>query len=196
MIDKLKILIRQKRFLLAVMVIGGVLVFTGLFRGIRESSQVQIEYLSVGEDSFEGSPAKIIVDVEGAVVSPGVYELDKGSRIKDALVAAGGLSDAADRTAVSRMINLAEELKDAQKIYFPNADSNTGVGYGEASYGSKLINVNTASVSELDTLWGIGEARAQAIIDGRPYGSLDELVSKKLVSQSVLDKNEGKMTVY
>jgi len=165
-------------------VIGGLLVFIGVFRGIRESSLVQVEYLSP-----EDEETSIVVDVEGAVVNPGVYELTSRSRIKDALVSAGGLSESADRERVVKIFNMAQSLKDGQKIYVPSlAEKDTGAGYPEAGNSGLLININTAGAMELDTLEGIGESRAKAIIEGRPYESVEELATRKVIPLSVLEK--------
>jgi len=163
---------------------GGLLVVIGVFRGIKESSQVQVEYLS-----SESDKSSVVVDVEGSVVNPGVYELSSTSRVKDALVSAGGLSQDADRERVVKTFNMAQSLKDGQKIYVPSlTEKDTGAGYPEVGNSDFLININTAGVMELDTLEGIGESRAKAIIEGRPYGSVDELATRKVIPLSVLEK--------
>ncbi|KKT98280.1 MAG: Late competence protein comEA [Candidatus Collierbacteria bacterium GW2011_GWC2_45_15] len=184
----------RRWLLIAIMLFGGFLVFTGLFRGILESRQVQVEYIENDEEIFED---KIIVDVEGGVINPGVYELSSGSRIKDAIVAAGGISSDANRETFVKLFNLAQLLKDGQKIYVPLAsESNTGVGYDEHKNADRVININEASEQELDTLEGIGPARAMAIIQGRPYSEVDELVGKGVLSSSILEKIRLKIIVY
>jgi len=177
-------------------VFGLVVALVSLFRGILVDRKVQVEYLSGGEVAGLDS-RYYFVDVEGAVFSPGVYKIAEGSRVKDVLVLAGGLSEEADREFCEKSINFAEEVKDGQKIYIPKVNNtNAGTGYPEANNGAKLINVNTASLSELDTLWGVGEAKAESIVKNRPYQNLEELVSKGSISQSVLEKNASLMTVY
>jgi len=184
------------RFLLSFTVFGLVVALVSLFRGILVDRKVQVEYLSGGEVAGLDS-RYYFVDVEGAVFSPGVYKIAEGSRVKDVLVLAGGLSEEADREFCEKSINFAEEVKDGQKIYIPKVNNtNAGTGYPEANNGAKLINVNTASLSELDTLWGVGEAKAESIVKNRPYQNLEELVSKGSISQSVLEKNASLMTVY
>lgn len=158
--------------------------------------QVQVEYLSGGSASGIET-TKVLVDIEGSVMNPGVYELNSGSRIKDVLVMAGGLSDKADRSFCEKNLNMAEEIKDGQKIYIPSAvNTDAQQGYYEASLESKKVSANSSTVAELNTLWGVGDARAEAIVKNRPYQSLDELVSKKVLTQSILDKNKELLTVY
>ena len=158
--------------------------------------QVQVEYLS-GGNTTRMAQTKILVDIEGSVMNPGVYELTSGSRIKDVLVMAGGLSDKADRIYCEKNLNMAEEIKDGEKIYIPNVvNTSTQQGYIEANNQAKKININTATTTELDTLVGVGSVRAEAIVKNRPYKSLDDLVSKKALTQSILDKNKDLLTVF
>ena len=62
--------------------------------------------------------------------------------------------------------------------------------------GVGMVNINTASLSELDELWGVGESRAKTIIEKRPYGSLEELKSKAGIPESVLEENRRMISVY
>ena len=184
------------RFLIILIVISLIVCGVSLFRGIVIDRQVQVEYLnnSVAGDS---TSIKVFIDVEGAVMVPGVYELAEGSRIKDVLVAAGGLAENADRTFCEKNINMAEEIKDGQKIYIPpRGDTNTEKGYSEANVQDKKFSINTASITDLDTLWGIGPAKAESIVKNRPYQNLEELVIKGVISKSVLERNIDLLTVY
>ena len=184
------------RFLFLIVCVGAVVIGISLFRGILMDRQVQVEYLN----PIQGETINAIryfVDIEGAVMMPGVYELAEGSRIKDVLVAAGGLADRADRDFCEKNINMAELIKDGQKIYIPSRGvTGEDEGYFEAMALSKMVSINSATTSELDTLWGIGQAKAELIVKNRPYQNLDELVSKKIISQSVLDRNRELMSVY
>jgi len=160
-----------------------------------------VEYIDSSNSTIKGSDGlivrKIVVDVEGAVMSPGVYELPVGSRVKDILVTAGGYSEKADREYCEKNLNLAQELKDGQKIYIPFiTNTPSSAGYAEAKIESDMVNLNTASLKELDTLWGVGPARAETIVKNRPYGSLDEVVSKGGMTKQIFDKNTGKLVVY
>ncbi len=134
----------------------------------------------------------VVVNVSGAVRNPGVYQLKVGSRVAEALTKAGGLVKDADRAWIDKNLNLARKLRDGEKIYIPRVGEEYS---GSEVLGAKsgVVNVNTASLSELDSLWGVGETRARAIIEHRPYSSLEELVSKAGIPQSVLEKNEGRM---
>jgi competence protein ComEA len=141
------------------------------------------------------------VDIEGAVVKPGVYQLSQDSRIQDAFIAAGGLSAQADRSYVAKNINLAIKLTDGAKVYVPNlgeAVSQISVPNSSAQgmTVSALININTASESELDSLPGIGPVTAQKIIAGRQYNSISELKDKKVVSAKVFDQIKDKISTY
>jgi len=159
----------------------------------RESSVTQVEVI----EADDGAGAEIWVDVQGGVVRPGVYSLREGDRVKDALIAAGGLGGEADREAVAKYINLAEKIKDGTKLYIPV------LGEGEQKsqedgqvqgLSSGRVNINTATVSELDQLWGVGEARAQTIIEGRPYQTIEEV--KKVLPSNVFEQIKDEITVY
>jgi len=141
---------------------------------------------------------QVTVDVAGAVEKPGVYKMPSGSRIGDALVGAGGLSAQADREWVAKTLNLAEEVKDGGKVYIPEKSQiiNSQMANGEQGKSTNLININTASVGELDSLPEIGEARAKAIIANRPYGSSAELVSKAKIPASVYAKIKDLVSIY
>ncbi len=176
-------------------VVGGLVVVTSLFRGIMRSSELEVIHTNTNVGAVELK--NIYVDIEGAVARPGVYEMKVGERIKDVLVKSGGFSETADRTYAQKTVNLAEQLKDGQKIYFPFlADTPKVLGYSEANSRQNLVNVNTSSVKELDTLWGIGEARAENIVKNRPYTSLEDMVSKKVITRQILEKNKDVMSVY
>jgi len=147
------------------------------------------------------SAAKILVDLSGAVVKAGVYELESGSRINDLLVAAGGLAAEADREWVAKNLNLAQKVTDGSKIYVPKKGEvgsekmETGSGLGSGKLEGK-ININTASLQDLDTLWGVGETTAKKIIENRPYQKSEDLLYKKIVKSNVWEKIKDQVTVY
>lgn len=158
------------------------------------------EAISFEPANQPSSSAQIFVDVAGAVVNPGVYELKAENRLQEGLIAAGGLSAQADRDWVARNLNLAVKLKDGAKIYIPKigegTKSTTGIaGTGEVST-SGLVNINTASLSQLDKLPGIGPVTGQKIIDNRPYSDINELLTKKVVGNKVFEQIKEKITVY
>ena len=144
----------------------------------------------------------ILVDIEGAVVNPGVYELPIGSRIDDILQKAGGLRSDADIPLITKTINRASKLVDGAKIYVPKKGENSieqNVGkQGQASAGPSsggLISVNTAGQESLEALPGIGPAIATKIITNRPYQTLEELVTKKAMSQSLFNKLKEQLSL-
>jgi len=139
----------------------------------------------------EQTGTRIVVHIEGEVKSPGVYDFDIGARVNDAVIAAGGESENADLAK----LNLAQKLADGQKIYVPSvAEALEGnSSYGQVESGG-LININTASASQLDKLPRVGPVTAQKIIAGRPYSSLEELLVKKSVGSSVFEQIQGQIT--
>jgi len=184
------------RFLIFILITGLVIAGISLFRGITYDSQVQVEFINSNDSKITDSK-KIMVDIEGAVISPGVYEMSDQSRIKDVLIMAGGYSAEADRDFTDKQINQAQVVKDGQKIYIPTRTLNDGVGgYLQAQNIQKTVNINTASESVLDTLWGVGKTRVESIVKNRPYESIEELVSKKVFTKTIFDKNKDILVVY
>jgi competence protein ComEA len=173
----------------------------GLFLSNKSASESIIFEASSSAKQNPMEVKTIVVDIEGAVVKPGLYKLPQDSRLQDALVATGGLSASADRNFVSKNINLAIKLSDGAKIYFPFVGESVG-GSGVLNTSSQvgevggLININNSSQSQLEALPGIGPATAQKIIGGRPYASLEELLSKKIVGSKVFNQIKDKITVY
>lgn len=142
--------------------------------------------------------AKIMVDVEGGVIRPGVYSLTTSARTQDALIASGGLSKDADRSWVEKNLNLAAKLIDGQKIYVPKlGESKTSSSVSSQDTVVNGININSASLQALaDSLPGVGPATAQKIVSGRPYGAIEELLGKKIVTEKVFGQIKDKITVY
>jgi competence protein ComEA len=151
---------------------------------------------------------EITVEIAGEVLSPGVYKLPRESRVDDLLVAAGGFSADADRGWTDKYLNRAAKLTDGQKVYIPPANQQIDESSAKSSGGYKtvssdfssdsnnLVNINTASSAELDSLPGIGPVYAQNIIEHRPYSTSEELVSKGAIKQSLYDKIKDKISVY
>lgn len=133
------------------------------------------------------TPAPIMVFVSGAVLQPGLYGLSADARVADAIAAAGGVTGEANAT----IVNQAERLWDGVQVHVPSLATTgnaipappSGVsgavanGPAPATQGSSrdLININTASATELETLPGIGPSKAAAIIANRPYSTVDDL---------------------
>ena len=156
-------------------VIGGILLILvgvgGLFSQKEESvEEIEAVVTTVLAEKTEVSTTQetvIFVDIKGAVKNPGVYQMKVGDRVKDALDAAGGLTDEAD----SQKVNLAKRLEDQMAIVVPKVGEEAeeipaGETRKEATKEGK-VNINTATVEELKTLKGVGEKKAEAIIEYR-----------------------------
>ena len=126
------------------------------------------------------TPQTIVVDVVGAIAHPGVVRLAAGSRVFDALLAAGGMTGDADLFA----LNKAALLRDGMRIYVPRPGEVIPAG-SAASTAETKVNLNTATAAELDGLPGIGPATAAAIVRARtakPFTAVDELQTRGLLS--------------
>ena len=156
-------------------VIGGVLLLLVGVGGLFSKKEEAVEDVTVVEttalaEKTEVSTSQetiIFVDIKGAVKNPGVYQMKSGDRVKDALDAAGGLTDEAD----SQKVNLAQRVEDQMVIVVPKVGEEAteipaGVTSKEAAKDGK-VNINTATVEELKTLKGVGEKKAEAIIEYR-----------------------------
>jgi competence protein ComEA len=140
--------------------------------------------------------AVVVIDVEGAVLRPGILELPAGSRVADAIEASGGYSTQADLTAAAAQVNLAATLRDGQQILVPMLGVTSGGSGGGGTGG--LVNLNTAGADELDALPGIGPVTVDKIIAARkeqPFGSLEELINRKVLTSSQLDKIRDLVTL-
>ncbi|OGH48254.1 MAG: hypothetical protein A3A51_04530 [Candidatus Levybacteria bacterium RIFCSPLOWO2_01_FULL_39_10] len=190
--DQEKLISFSKGNILALIIagIGIVLVFLGLIQIFQNSSK---NSGLVFEEDKEETSSEIVVDIQGAVIKPGVYTLKSNSRMVDVLSKAGGLSEDADRDWVEKNLNLAKKAQDGVKIYIPRVgeeilSNSSGSSVSESGSGGPVININLASKSELETLSGVGPVTAEKIINGRPYGDTGELLSKKIVGVSVFEK--------
>ena len=156
-------------------VIGGILLILVGVGGLFSKKEESVEGTTVVETTMlvektEVSTTQetvIFVDIKGAVKNPGVYQMKVGDRVKDALEAAGGLTEEAD----SQKVNLAKRLEDQMVIVVPKVGEEseeipTGETRKEATKEGK-VNINTATVEELKTLKGVGEKKAEAIIEYR-----------------------------
>jgi competence protein ComEA len=184
--------------------------FIAIFSLILYQKEKAWEKEEVMEEKTFNNPTpykKIFVDVAGAVKNPGVYEATFGARLKDVLDLAGGLSDEADKFFFQRNFNLAKIVIDQEKIYIPSTwevqsgifvENQRTLDYTQKTTvnweGDNLensinkININQATAEELETLPGIGKVTAQKIIKNRPYQTIDELLTKKVVGKSTFEK--------
>jgi competence protein ComEA len=150
---------------------------------------------------------ELIVDVQGAVVRPGLQRLATGARVGDAIAAAGGYGPQVDIRATAERLNLAERLVDGAKVYVPARGDPTPqvASAGDPALGSPagpgaggLIDVNTAGQAQLETLPGIGPVTAGKIISARqeqPFASADDLLARKVVGPATFEKIKPLITV-
>ncbi|MDH4334538.1 MAG: helix-hairpin-helix domain-containing protein [Chloroflexota bacterium] len=155
---------------------------------------------SVSAAPSTGPPGTLVVDVEGGVLRPGVVELPSGSRIADAIRVAGGYSRDADLAAAAAAVNLAALVTDGQQIFVPVlGGSGPGASAStDGGAGSGLVNLNTASPEALDALPGVGPVTVQKIVAARTeqrFRSLDELVTRKVMTSSQLEKVRDLVTL-
>lgn len=158
------------------------------------------------EETAVRESAIIYVHVCGQVKNPGLYELSGDARVGAAIQAAGGFTKEADEAS----INLAEYATDGSQIYVASIEENkeTRTGGSGTSPSDKadretnaegLININTASVTELTTLSGIGDSRAEAIVEYRTehgaFSSIEEIKEVSGIGDSIYDKIKDKITV-
>lgn len=152
-------------------------------------------------DVLSNTNIQITIDIEGTVVNPGLYKLPQGSRLADAIAVAGGLSPEADTETITKSLNLAQKLSDGQKIYLSrlgdthSTSSNKNIELLINTTKSNFININTSSNTELESLPGIGPVTAAKIIAGRPYSTLEELISKKVVGEKLFKKIKDQLTL-
>jgi competence protein ComEA len=141
--------------------------------------------------------APITVYVSGNVNQEGLYSLPAGSRINDAIMAAGGFSAEANTSS----INLAEILTDGQQINVPDVNLSAGMDIPARSIDSSLVlvDINTASLEQLDTLPNIGPITAQDILDYRntngPFGSIEEIMEVPGIGQAKFEAFKDLITV-
>jgi competence protein ComEA len=149
-------------------------------------------------------PAEIVVDVEGAVRHPGIQRLAAGSRVGDAIAAAGGYGDRADVVAAAQTINLAEALQDGAKVRVPTLGETAAAGPTSGAAASPppgagaLIDLNHADEGQLESLPGVGPVTAGKIIDARTtaaFASVDDLGTRSVVGPSTLEKLRPLVTV-
>ena len=188
------------RWIFRVYFVVFIIVFSTLLTGCSESRESGFQEISADELDEEGvssednTTEKIFVHVCGEVKNPGVYELDAGSRVYEALEAAGGLT----KNAADDSINQAELLNDGQKLEVVSKQEQKSQNDGTGMTDVGKVNINEASKEELMTLSGIGEAKADAIIRYREtnghFQSIEEIMEIEGIKEGVFRKIEEKIT--
>ncbi|HEL1613998.1 TPA: helix-hairpin-helix domain-containing protein [Streptococcus suis] len=159
----------------------------------------------VEETSTEVSeePSQLVIDVKGAVEKPGLYTLEVGSRVNDAVEAAGGLTSQAD----PKSINLAQKLSDEAVVYVASKDENISVvasttassAMSPEEKSTSLVNLNTATEADLQTISGIGAKRAADIIAYREanggFKSVDDLNNVSGIGDKTMESIRPYVTV-
>ncbi len=134
----------------------------------------------------------LLVYVSGAVRNPGVYRLPLGSRVYEALDAAGGLTQEAEEG----LINLAEPLTDGEMIYFPKKGEDSS---GQVQLSDGKVDLNRAGKEELMTLPGIGETKAEAILQYRkehgPFQTIEELMQVSGIGEALFEKIKNRVKI-
>jgi competence protein ComEA len=152
--------------------------------------------------SAAGGAGPIVVDVQGGVAEPGIRELPAGSRVADAIDAAGGYGVDADLEAAAAL-NLAEPLADGQQVRVPRigdavvAAAPSAAAAAGGGSGGGPINLNTATPEELEALPGIGPVTVQKIVAARterPFASLEDAVTRGVINRGQLEDIQGVAT--
>lgn len=206
----------SSRYTVAAILLGiALLLFVSSLFLLAKTIQIDtpIEYTSREGDST-ASGRTFWVDVRGAVTRPGVYQVPEGSRVEDVLRLAGALRSDAASEWVDKQLNRAAKLVDGMKIFIPtqreietshnsNDDGfetitshNIDMAVLESPASThQLISINQASSAELESLSGIGPVTAQAIISGRPYQSVQDVLTKKVIKPSVFEKIKTRLSL-
>lgn len=154
----------------------------------------------------------VLVDISGAVSTPGVYCFADGASVIDAVKRANGFTQDAGFKYISMKMNLSAEMKDNSKVYIPfesdyncnllafslpkevvdiinpPQESNDDVNNGDSTNDAGCISINNATLEELETLNGVGPSTAQKIIDGRPYTKIEDLLNVSGIGEATLNK--------
>ena len=182
--------------------------------GDEQAFEIESPSSSSSQDGQEPAeeatpPASVVVYVSGAVMTPGLVEVPQGSRVGDALAAAGGFDETADPSA----LNLARVVEDGEQIDVPTRDERSaqesaategqGSGSGASSPASSkttgLVNINTATQAELESLPGVGPSTAKKIIDDRtahgPFKKKEDLKRVSGIGEKKYASLESNITV-
>ena len=165
LVSRLKVFIAQqppsRRLFAVVFILAASIAF--VLNSLNSGSATLVPTPKVSEARQEIEPASFYVHIVGQVKNPGVYSLSVGSRLFDAVVAAGGFREDADQSSV----NLARTLTDGEQVFVLKIGASSSVGAVAGDIGPKVLSINRASESELESLPGVGPALAGRIVDWR-----------------------------
>lgn len=188
-------------------------------QSLKEEKVYQVEHNVCPEPEVVNTQCSIFVDISGALRTPGVYCFNQGDRVIDAVKKAGGFNGNTSLEYVARSINLSKVLINNQKIYIPskeellcelkpftlkeeeiitqepeeNAPPEEDITNNPVE--NDCININSASITELDSLTGIGPSTAQKIIDSRPYNLITDLLKVSGIGQATYDKFKNNICI-
>lgn len=154
-----------------------------------------------GENQLTKGTKMIVVEIKGEVANPDVYEISEGSIIRDLITKAGGLTNEANIDKINR----ADKLRDNQLIVIPNknelSNANTNINVSKEGNTAEegIININTASLEELQKINGVGEVKAKSIINYREknggFKSIDEMKNIEGIGDKTFEKMKDQITV-
>ncbi|MFD2704117.1 helix-hairpin-helix domain-containing protein [Salibacterium lacus] len=161
----------------------------------EETAEAEKEETS-GQKEKNAGPVHVVIDVKGAVKEPGVYELKEGKRVIDAIDEAGGMTDHAEPKAV----NFAEKLYDAMVVRVPEEGEEELSVPGSAAEEGEKVRINYAETAELETLPGIGPAKASAIISYREeegfFESGEDLLNVSGIGEASLEQMKESLSFH
>lgn len=199
MLKKIRIFVRtNKKYIIVIIPIVIILLLIVIKLIIISSNKVEIE----DDENLDTSKEEYLdneyyyVDIKGCIKNPGVYKLVKGSRVKDVIELAGGLTSDSDTSN----INLAKIIEDEMVININSVNDNSGNNYSMNSNNlSDLININTASLEQLMALSGIGESKAKSIISYREengnFKAIEDITKVSGIGQALYEKIKDYITV-
>jgi competence protein ComEA len=176
---------------------GVIALGVGIFLYRSEADTPEIQILSSQDEASVSAETFVYIDVSGAVKSPGVYKLTTDSRVEDALSIAGGFTNKVDYKWIEKNLNRAERIRDGMKLYIPAENEAIYTANADNTItASSKIDLNSATLQELELLKGIGPVTAQKIIDNRPYSKVQDLLTKKVIGSKVFESIENELVAW
>jgi len=182
---------RRRALVVVACALGFVFAASRLFSGPGTTPHAATTGAPIAPARLASAPRAVVVDVEGAVRRPGVYRLNSGARIADAIARAGGATPRAD----SALVNLAAPVADGEQVLVPRIGNGAAAATGPPGSTTTPVDLNSATVEQLDELPGIGPVTAQKIVDFRaehgPFTSVDQLDAISGIGPTRIDNLRG-----